>query len=1113
VSVRERRGRTGPRIRPAAHPLWYKDAILYELHVRAYADSNADGIGDFAGLAEKMDYLQDLGITAIWLLPFYPSPLKDDGYDTADYTNVHPSYGSLDDFRHFLDEAHRRGLRVITELVLNHTSDQHPWFQRARRAKAGSPERDFYVWSDSADRYPEVRIIFQDFEHSNWSWDHAAGAYYWHRFFAHQPDLNWDNPAVEEAMKGVLDFWFGEVGVDGLRLDAVPYLYEREGTNCENLPETHQALKRIRKYVDDKYGDRMLLAEANQWPEDSVAYFGEGAGDECHTAFHFPLMPRMFMAIRTEDRYPIVDMLEQTPAIPETAQWVLFLRNHDELTLEMVTDEERDYMYRVYAQDPRARINLGIRRRLAPLLGNSRSKIQLMNGLLLSLPGTPVIYYGDELGMGDNIYLGDRNGVRTPMQWSSDRNAGFSRANSQQLYFPVITDPEYHYEALNVEVQQNSTESLLWWTKRILSIRKRHRAFGRGTFEFLYPDNSKVLAYLRTFDGERILVIANLSRHAQHVELDLPALQGAVPVEMFGQSEFPAIAEGRPYPLALGPHQFYWFLLREPSAGAVATATAQPDLAPLLPLRFEDLTDPEAWPQLATVLPPYLQVRPWFGVRPRRLQTCTVVEILPLSADTVLCIARLEYTEGEPEIYALPLACASRAAETAVRDRAPGSVIARLTPSEQGEAALLYDAAYDPSFAEVLLDAILRPRTARGVQGEVRAWSSAEVRADAAAASGSTTVHDGRSHTLLMPGGRYVIKVVRQLHEGVNPGFEIGRFLTERRPFPHTPQVEGSLEYRRGGDRSMPFAILQRFVPNEGNAWQLTQDTLGRYFERVLAGAGEPPEAALDDIVDAAQAPLPQLASERLGTYVAQATLLGERTAELHAALASDPEDPAFAAEPFSTLYARSLVQSMRNLVRQVFQRLRVHARSKGAAAAPEVARVLDMEPLLLERSRDVFGRRLTGSRIRCHGDYHLGNVLWTGRDFVIINFEGDPSRSLGERRIKRSPLRDVAAMVRSFQYAGHEALLRALQGGVIAADKRAPLEAWVRYWERWASVAFLQGYLRTARSGLNLGSPEETKALLAAYLVEKAVHELDHELRYRPDWIRIPLMGLLAMR
>ena len=528
----------------SSEPLWYKDAIIYEVHVRAFYDSDADGIGDLLGLIEKLDYLEDLGITALWVLPFYPSPLKDDGYDIADYHHILPVYGTMADFKTFVDEAHRHGIRIITELVLNHTSDQHPWFQRARRATLNSRYRDFYVWSDTPEKYKDARIIFKDYESSNWTWDQVAKAYYWHRFYSHQPDLNYDNPVVRRAVLGVMDYWL-KLGVDGLRADAVPYLYEREGTNCENLPETHTFLKELRAHIDEKFKNRMLLAEANQWPEDAVAYFG--SGDEFHMAFHFPIMPRLFMAIRMEDHFPIIDILQQTPPIPENCQWALFLRNHDELTLEMVTDEERDYMYRVYAQDPTARLNLGIRRRLAPLLNNDRRKIELMNALLFSLPGTPVIYYGDEIGMGDNFYLGDRNGVRTPMQWSPERNAGFSKANPQKLYLPPIIDPEYHYEAVNEETQQNNTDSLLWWMKRLISLRKRFQAFGRGNIKFLQPENRKILAFLRRYQGQNILVVANLSRSAQQTQLDLSEFTGWRPVDIFSRVEFAPISDGKYY--------------------------------------------------------------------------------------------------------------------------------------------------------------------------------------------------------------------------------------------------------------------------------------------------------------------------------------------------------------------------------------------------------------------------------------------------------------------------------------------------------------------------------------------------------------------------------------
>jgi maltose alpha-D-glucosyltransferase / alpha-amylase len=536
--------------------LWYKDAIIYQLHVKAFLDSNADGIGDFRGLTDKLDYLQDLGVTALWLLPMYPSPFKDDGYDISDYLDIHKHYGTLKDFQEFLDEAHRRDLRVITELVINHTSDQHPWFQDARRSPS-SPYRDYYVWSDSDKKYSDTRIIFTDTERSNWSWDPDAKAYYWHRFFSHQPDLNFDNPRVREEMINVMKFWLDK-GVDGLRVDAVPYLVEREGTSCENLPETHEVLKEIRRAVDAGYQNRMLLAEANQWPADVRPYFANG--DEFHMAFHFPLMPRIFMAIKKEDRHPITDILRQTPPIPPNCQWALFLRNHDELTLEMVSADERDYLYREYCTDPRMKINIGIRRRLASLMDNDRRKIELLNSLLFTMPGTPILYYGDEQGMGDNIYLGDRNGVRTPMQWTGDRNAGFSRAETAQLYLPLNGDPVYGYQALNVEAQLRVPNSLLKWTKRILATRKKHNTFGRGTLEFLKPSNRAILAYIRKFEGEILLIVNNLASTAQPVELDLRRFIGAEVIELLGETQFPRVAE-HPYQLSLTPYGYFWFQL------------------------------------------------------------------------------------------------------------------------------------------------------------------------------------------------------------------------------------------------------------------------------------------------------------------------------------------------------------------------------------------------------------------------------------------------------------------------------------------------------------------------------------------------------------------------
>jgi maltose alpha-D-glucosyltransferase/alpha-amylase len=811
-------------------PLWYKDAVIYELHVRAFADSNGDGIGDFRGLTKRLDYLQDLGVTAVWLLPFYPSSLRDDGYDIADYTDVHPHYGTLRDFKAFLRAAHDRGIRVITELVLNHTSDRHPWFQRARRAGPGTPAGDFYVWSETPERYREARIIFKDFEHSNWSWDPVARAYYWHRFYAHQPDLNYDNPAVHQAMLDVLDFWL-EMGVDGLRMDAVPYLYEREGTNCENLPETHAFLKAVRRHVDQRFPNRLLLAEANQWPEDAVAYFGDG--DECNMAFHFPLMPRMFMAIRMEDRFPIIDILTQTPAIAEGAQWALFLRNHDELTLEMVTDEERDYMYRVYAYDPQARINLGIRRRLAPLFGNHRRSIELMNGLLLSLPGTPVLYYGDEIGMGDNIYLGDRNGVRTPMQWSADRNAGFSRANPQRLYLPINIDPEYHYEAVNVEAQRNNSRSLFWWMKRLIALRKQYRAFGRGTLEFLSPDNPKVLAFVRRHGDERILVVANLSRFAQYVELDLSAYQGFQPIEVFGRTAFPKIGE-LPYLLTLAPHGFYWFALERPQPGEVVVPEAEWPRIEVAGHWTDVWTVPKARAALEGILPRYLRARRWFGGKTRGVKSAGLTDVVPMPADRPLALISLvtvEYREGDPETYALPLTFALGDEAERLRRDAPHAIVGKLRVNSPAgvEDGLLVDALWNPGVAQALFQAIIRRRRFRGQRGTVVGWSARAPRrrreGQEAAPLEPHISGAGQSNTSIVLGERFILKLLRKVDEGVSPDLSIHRFLSERPAgFRHVAPLAGALEYQREHGKPSTLAMLNCFVPNEGDAWRYTVD-------------------------------------------------------------------------------------------------------------------------------------------------------------------------------------------------------------------------------------------------------------------------------------------------
>jgi maltose alpha-D-glucosyltransferase/alpha-amylase len=1118
---------TRPRRAPAQAPtegdaLWYKDAIVYQVHVRAFSDSDGDGIGDFAGLTSKLDYLQDLGVSAVWLLPFYPSPLRDDGYDISDYGNVHPTYGTMRDFQVFLREARRRGLKVITELVLNHTSDEHPWFQRARRSQPGSRWRDFYVWSDTPDKYRSARIIFKDFESSNWAWDPVAHAYYWHRFYSHQPDLNFDNPEVHRALFQAVDFWMG-AGIDGLRLDAVPYLYEREGTSCENLPETHTFLRKLRAHIEGRYANRMLLAEANQWPEDAAAYFG--SGDECHMNFHFPLMPRLFMAVHMEDRFPIIDILDQTPQIPENCQWAVFLRNHDELTLEMVTDEDRDYMYRVYAQDTQARINLGIRRRLSPLLQNNRRRIELMNGLLFSLPGTPIIYYGDEIGMGDNIYLGDRNGVRTPMQWSGDRNAGFSRANPQRLYLPVIVDPEYHYETVNVEAQQANPHSLFWWMKRLIALRKKHKAFGRGTIEFLYPDNRKVLAFVRKYEGETILVIANLSRFTQYAELDMSAYKGATPVELFGRTEFPRIGE-LPYFITLGPHAFHWFSLQTAELPPSVAAEAGPRVLTVYD-GLDDLLEGRTRTQLEAMLPDYLRARRWFGGKARVIMGTTITDVIDVPSSDMearILLVRVDYLEGEPEMYQVAVIFATgEAAERAIAEW-PESVIARARIESKAEAAVLYEATANKRFLRLLLDSIARGRRFKGKAGEAICGRTEAFRA----LRGPATMHlepvplkTDQSNTSVVYGDRMILKIVRRTDVGLNPDLEVGRFLTEHAPQVSTPRVAGYINYQQKRQQPITLAILQEHIANEGSAWHYTIDSLVSYIERVLSEmSGERrPEGQMTAPVpeqspfDLMSHEVPELAANLMGGYIQSAELLGRRTGELHVALASATDDPAFAPEPFTPFYQRAIYQGMRSMVAHVFPLLRKGLPRLPVEARPQAEAVLAQEDAIMARLHGVLDQRLGGMRIRTHGDYHLGQVLFTGKDFVIIDFEGEPLRPLSERRLKRSPLRDVAGMLRSFQYAAYSALYEQTATGIIRPDQFARVEGWARYWYAWASAAYLRGYLGEAgKAPILPQSPEEIGALLDAYLLEKAIYEVGYELNNRPEWVRIPLAGILRL-
>jgi len=1095
--------------------LWYKDAIIYEVHVRAFYDSEDDGMGDFRGLTRKLDYLQDLGVNTIWLLPFFPSPWRDDGYDISSYTDVHPAYGTLRDFQTFLKQAHRRGIRVITEVVLNHTSDQHPWFQRARRSPPGSRWRDFYVWSDSPDKYPDARIIFKDFETSNWTWDPLAKAYFWHRFYSHQPDLNYDSPYVREAVLEVIDFWF-DLGVDGFRLDAVPYLFERAGTNCENLPETHEYLKQLRAHIDSKYKDRVFLAEANQWPEDAIAYFG--SGDECHMAFHFPLMPRMFMSIRMEDRFPVLEILQETPQIPPACQWALFLRNHDELTLEMVTDEERDYMYRVYAQERRMRINLGIRRRLAPLLENDRRKIELMNALLFSLPGTPVIYYGDEIGMGDNIYLGDRNGVRTPMQWSADRNAGFSRANPQKLYLPITIDPQYHYESVNVEAQQDNPHSLLWWMKHVIEQRKQFKAFGRGTLEFLRPSNRKVLAYYRRYQNETILVVANLSRFPQHVELDLTGSKGMTPVEIFGRTEFPAIGD-QPYLLTLGALSFYWLSLesRQVRQESVPSESSQPSLPLVSVNSFEEVFQGRSLAVLLRMLPDFLKTRRWFLGKNRAIRSIDILETLSIT-DTAsqILLARIEYTEGDPETYVLPgSVAAGDAAEQVMTKFSDVSVMRLRDPS--GQEGILYSAVWNPAFGDALLGAIARRRRFRGRAGELigshtrafrKAWG--ERHADLA----PTVLSAEQSNTSIVFGDRFILKMYRRIAPGIHPEIEMGAFLTERN-FANAAPLTGSIEYRGHLDDTLSVAVLHGFVQNQSNAWAYTLDALSQFFEGALtrheSEQTQPGESRHP--LDLSRADFPQRVHELIGTYADSAQLLGSRTGELHRALSSDPIDPLFAPELFTDHARQAFYHGMLGLTAQTLQILRQHLASLPTAAQDQARKLLDKEEQIRRFFRPVPERRVPATRIRLHDDLRLQQILHTGKDFVFVGFGGRADRPLSERRIKRPPLRDVASLLLSFEYAAHAVLFDHVPGVTRRPETTPSLEFWAGYWRDWVSAMFLKSYLENVdSSALRLQNDDDIRLLLDVFLMEQALEEVGRELVERPEWATIPLRLILRL-
>jgi maltose alpha-D-glucosyltransferase/alpha-amylase len=1104
---------------------WYKDAIIYELHIKAFCDGDADGIGDFQGLLQKLDYLQDLGVTAIWLLPFYPSPLKDDGYDIADYYNINPSYGDISQFRHFLKEAHKRNLKVITELVINHTSDTHAWFQRAREAPKGSKERAFYVWTDNPEQYKDVRIIFQDFEHSNWTWDAVAGQYYWHRFFFHQPDLNYDNPLVQEEVFRIIDYWC-RMGVDGFRLDAVPYLFEREGTNGENLPETHAFLKALRKHVDEFFPGTVLLAEANMWPEESASYFGNG--DECQMNYHFPVMPRMFMALQMEDHYPITDIFDQTPEIPASCQWAIFLRNHDELTLEMVTDEERDYMYKVYARDPKARINLGIRHRLAPLLDNNRRKIELMNSLLFALPGTPVIYYGDEIGMGDNFYLGDRDGVRTPMQWSPDRNAGFSTANPQKLYLPLILDPEYHYESVNVETQRSNTSSLFWYMKRLIAVRKKFKTFGRGDLRFVNVENPKVLAFTRTYEEETLLIVINLSRFSQAAEVDLQGYKGFVPVDIFSKNRFPVVREDGLYFFTLAPHSFQWFLLEK----AHPEMDEEKPLPLMLLRRWEGLLEGASRKQLENmILPRYLARAKWFIPRERNNYQVTVVDFIkspytdPAALPVFWLLLEITGDTGIPGLYQLPVCLIRDEAARKLAETFPEALIANIR-SEDGD-GVLADAFYTVEWQVSLLERLAMHKPGHSATAHVEFDGNGRVKKYLQeAATVAPKIHTSDLYnTSIAFDNNLFLKFYRQVERSVNPDPEMTRYLSKEGGFAFLPAFIGSIEWK---DKKgcIVLGMLQEMIENHGDGYSYFRERITNYIERILAGEKKeaPPQAA------PAKAPAPPAQLERLGTLAEpmafeelsegtqlllgahtadEARLIGLRTAEMHLALACATGKDS-KPEPFSLHYQRSLFSSMQSLVRETYQNLGRNAANLPEEFRDRVERMQAYRPELMSTLKKIYSKKLDTVKIRIHGKYGLKEILLTGKDIAINDFSGEPGLSFSERRLRRSPFVDLASMIASIHVVAFDGFLQNQQLHEEEVRRLLPMAG---LWAHYVCGFFIRAYKERAKGSILLPSQDgDFELMLQYFLVQKAITIFNGCLKRDPQRLIIPVTMLRSV-
>lgn len=1087
-----------------AEPLWYKDAIIYELSVRSFYDSNGDGIGDFQGLIQKLDYLEDLGINTIWLLPFYPSPLKDDGYDVTDHTDIHPDYGTLADFKQFLKEAHGRGIRVITELILNHTSDQHAWFKKAKKSKQGSRLREYYVWNDTPDKYKEARVLFTEETGTNWSWDNEAKAYYWHRFHPYQPELNFENPEVQMEMMKVVDFWL-KMGVDGFRLSSIAFLFEEEGTNCENLPQTHNFLKRLRAHIDRHYKSRILLAEANLWPEDAATYFGT-KNDECHMNFYFPLMPRLFLGLRTEDSYPIVDIMEQTPTLADSAQWALFLRNHDELGLDMVTDEEKDYLFKAYATDSNAKYNIGIRRRLAPMLGNDRRKIELLYTLLLSLPGTPIIYYGDEIGMGDNVYLGDRFGVRTPMQWNMNSNAGFSSANPQRLYLPVITDPVYRYESVNVAAQEENTSSLVWWMKQLIAMRKRLNVFGRGSMKFIDSTNAKVLCFERRFDKQIIIVVANLSQFSQYTTLKLKDFKDSDITEVFSQNRFSNIGKGE-YSLTVGPYGYFW--LQVDAAEKIKTGDASAELYfHKTEISWERLLSNYAEIRVLErkVLPMFMRKCRWFGGKAKVLTKVSVVKVIPVKVEGVtyyFTVVEVSYAQRLPELYFIPLGFASADSVVEKVEYTQQSVLCRV--EIQGKAGFIIDASYDHAFRDFLFSSMEKNHRIKSDEGVLEFNASVFAKIDVRKGIESKILKSDQSNTAIIYNDQYFFKFYRRIEMEVNPDLEILRFLSENTSFANSPRYAGSVEFKDATGKIMVFGLMQEKVENQGEAWGMAVDSVGRFFERVMTKAKNEKLPKLVNKPSIRFEESPEIIQEFIGRgFYERVVRLGQRTAEMHLALASDANDPAFAPEPFTANYQRAMYSSLRKLVRDRLNLLENSLHKLDAETQELAKRVLSLEKTILECFKEVYEVRINAIKTRVHGDFHLGQVLFTGKDFIMIDFEGEPGFSFSERRLKKSPLKDVAGMMRSFHYAAFGKIL--LNENYRDRDLEF-LESWADQWQHYVGRFYLGAYMD--RMGMGNSLTHEYDVLVRTFLIEKAVYELGYELNGRPDWTKIPLRGI----